>query len=92
MKCYFCNKNLIDLYDSFYKKLHCHDCNCFMIYYYHNLMFVNLNCSGYLFCFDILSNNCILYKKYKELFKFNFLPNINPQNAESKLLSILAFM
>lgn len=92
MKCYFCSKNLIDLHNSFYKKLFCNDCDCFMIYYYNNLMCVYLHCSGYIFYFHMLSNSCILYKKYKELFKFNFLPNINPQNAESKLISILAFM
>lgn len=91
MKCYFCNKNLISQ-ESFYKKINCQDCNCFMIYYYHNLMCVYLNCLGYIFYFDIPSNNCILYKKYVKLFEFNFLPNINPQNAESKLISILAFM
>lgn len=92
MNCYFCNLPASKKID--YHK--CNICNSYNYYYYHELEMVRLYHKSYLVVLNFKYKNYMLFKDsfilYKPIYVWQSLPNITPQNVESKINTILAFL
>lgn len=92
MKCCFCKKILLS---SSIDSYNCIDCNCTIISYNDKFIrIVYLYYKTYYIYFDFHTQYYALYNKnsFDQIFKFNSDPNITPQNIESKINTILAFL
>ena len=93
MNCYFCNKIILN---SHIEEYHCHDCNCTVVSADNkSVRFVYLYYKTYYLYLDLYKkyyalNNC--NRQFFRICQFDNLPNINPQNIESKIKTILAFL
>lgn len=92
MNCYFCNLPATKEMD--YHK--CNTCNSYNYYYYYELEMVRLYHKSYFVSLNFKYKSYRLYKATAELYKtiyvWQSLPNISPQNIESKINTILAFL
>jgi hypothetical protein len=92
MNCCYCKKILLNSLINYYD---CIDCNCTFIFYNNGSpRIAYLYYKIYYFYFDFNSKYYALYKKdsFSQIYKFDNLPNITPQNIESKINTILAFL
>lgn len=98
MNCYFCNKVLKCFKtSSSVEKYNCFDCNSLIISYekqFPGFIYVYLFYKTYYIYWDYNKQYCALYYKdsYQKIFDFKSFPYINPQNIESKINAILAFL
>ena len=92
MKCCYCKKILLS---SSVDAYNCNDCNCLIISYNNKSpRLVYLYYKKYYIYFDFHNKYYALYKKdsFNQIFEFNSAPDITPQNVESKINTILAFL
>lgn len=95
MNCYFCN--LPATKEMYYYK--CYTCNSYnyydsyhglqMVRLYHKFYIVILNFKYKIYSLCLFKNSLGLYKP---IYVWQSIPNITPQNIESKINTILAFM
>lgn len=91
-KCYFCKKNTI--YKSCYRNF-CDICNALHYYNNESLDCIELSCNPYYILINFIDKICYLNKDpFNHICYLNFdaCININPQNIESKINTILAFL
>ena len=90
MNCYFCNQTATKSLDRYI----CNTCNADSYYFIRNLQLARLYHKSYFINLNFAHKSYALYKFYKldPLYKWDYIPNITPQNIESKINTILAFL
>lgn len=93
MNCYFCNKII---HKSFIDEYNCYNCNCTVIssdndsvrfvYLYYKTYYLYLDFHNEYYAIHFNNN------RHFHIYRFDNLPNITPQNIESKINTILAFL